>query len=372
MKNILLITWIGGGNFGTCLQSYALNAKLKNLGYNVSFVQDIPIKFKSYIRLAFGFGLKVAKKILRKFCKTANTNSLQCAKRRKFQQENYNVLRINTASKLKEVVKNTDCFITGSDQIWNTYVHFNPRFFLDFADGKKRVAYASSIGTDDVKEEYKEAVKQHLLKFDHIGVREEAAVKALCKLTGRNDIVQVLDPTFLLTPMDWREMSKNAEIEIKIPQNYILCYLIGANSWYTKQLDAVKEKTKIQNIVIIPSAENPNFTFENAIVYKDASPIEFIHLLQKATFVCTDSFHASALSINNSKNFVEFMRFKDDDVKSQNSRIYNLLEHYGLTERIYDKCSDSWTEHIEYERVQKILDNDRKRSLDYLVNAIEN
>ena len=249
---------------------------------------------------------------------------------------------------------------------------FNPRFFLDFSENKKRVAYASSIGTDDVKEEYKEAVKQHLLKFNHIGVREEAAVKALSKLTGRDDIVQVLDPTFLLTPTDWREMSKNAEVEIKIPQKYILCYLIGANSWYTEQLAVVKEKTNIDNIVIIPSAENPSFAFENAIVYKNASPVEFIHLLQNATFVCTDSFHASALSINNSKNFVEFMRFKDDDIKSQNSRIYDLLEHYGLTERIYDKGSDSWTENIDYERVQNILDGDRKRSLDYLVNAIEN
>ena len=48
MKNILLITWLGWGNFGTCLQSYALNTKLNKLGYNVSFVLTIPKKFGLY------------------------------------------------------------------------------------------------------------------------------------------------------------------------------------------------------------------------------------------------------------------------------------------------------------------------------------
>ena len=48
MKNILLITWLGWGNFGTCLQSYALNTKLNKLGYNVSFVLTIQKKYELY------------------------------------------------------------------------------------------------------------------------------------------------------------------------------------------------------------------------------------------------------------------------------------------------------------------------------------
>lgn len=372
MKNILLVTWLGAGNFGTCLQSYALNAKLKYLGYNVSFVQTIPNKFKSSIRVALGLGLNVAKIFLNKFSQANKTNVLQKKKLKKFQQANYNILNINSERKLKHIVDNTDCFITGSDQIWNTFVDYNPRFFLDFAEDKKRIAYASSIGTDEVKEEFRDVVKQHLLKFSHIGVREVTAVEVLSKLTGRKDIVQVLDPTFLLTPADWNEMCKNAEIEIKLPQTYILCYLIGVNDWYKEQLRTVINKTNINNIIIIPSAENPGFTFENAIVYRDAGPVEFVHLIKNASYVCTDSFHASALSINNSINFVEFMRFKDDDIKSQNSRIYNLLDHYGLMDRIFDKNNISWVEKIDYGRVQGVLCSDRERSLEYLINAIEN
>ena len=210
------------------------------------------------------------------------------------------------------------------------------------------------------------------MKFSHIGVRECEAVKVLSELTGRKDIIQVLDPTFLLTPVDWQEMSKQAVFEIEIPKKYILCYLIGQNDWYKEQLLDVRSRLGIEDVVIIPAVENPEFAISDSIVYKDASPVEFVWLIQHSTLVCTDSFHASALSINHSVPFVEFMRFKDTDKKSQNSRIYDLLSHYGLMGCIYQQKSCAWMEPIKYEHVQDILAQDRKNSLDYLVNAIEN
>ena len=44
MKNVVLVTWIGGGNYGTSLQSFALHKKLSDLGYKTSIV----IPFFSY------------------------------------------------------------------------------------------------------------------------------------------------------------------------------------------------------------------------------------------------------------------------------------------------------------------------------------
>ena len=372
MKHIALITWLGSGNYGTCLQSFALNAQLKKLGYDVSFVEITPFKFKSQIRLVLEFGITMLKTIVTKICNPKPAVDLQTSKRIKFQQKYFKILSINTKAQLKQLIGNTDCFISGSDQIWNTYVAFNPRFFLDFAENKKRVSYASSIGTNDVKAEYREAVKHLLMKYSHIGVREKTAEKELSKLTGRNNIKQVLDPTFLLTPEDWQEMSMSAEFETEIPQNYILCYLIGNNTHYINQLATIQNAFDNKNIIIIPAEENRNFSFKGAFVYKDASPIEFVKLLQNADLVCTDSFHATALSINHSVPFVEFMRFNSDYKQSQNSRIYDLLNHYGLMDRIYNENNWSWTDKINYNDVQVILSADRKYSLDYLVNAIEN
>lgn len=369
-KNIVLVTWKGGGNFGTCLQSYALYQKLQYLGYSVSFLTRRPKEYtlKLYVKyILICLGVKWIKNKLKK-----DTRSLQEKKREKFQNDIFRNIQLYTRHQEERLVENTDCFVTGSDQIWNTYYNFNPFFFLDFAGDKKRVAYASSIGTDSVNEEYKDAVRGLLMKFSHIGVRECEAVKVLSELTGRKDIIQVLDPTFLLTPVDWQEMSKQAVFEIEIPKKYILCYLIGQNDWYKEQLLDVRSRLGIEDVVIIPAAENPEFAITDFIVYKDASPVEFIWLIQHASYVCTDSFHASALSINHSIPFVEFMRFKDTDEKSQNSRIYDLLSHYGLMNRIYNQNSDAWCKPIDYLTVQNVLAQDRKNSLNYLVNSIEN
>ena len=46
MKNIVLVTWIGGGNYGTSLQSFALHRKLELLGYNVFFLRKFPDTFR--------------------------------------------------------------------------------------------------------------------------------------------------------------------------------------------------------------------------------------------------------------------------------------------------------------------------------------
>lgn len=368
-KDVVVVTWKGEGNFGTCLQSYALNKILDKLGYQVKFLPSIPEYYSVMLDIKWFFkclGLKKLKDAIKK-----RRMTILEKKRAKFHNKAYNEIVIYTKWQEKRLVSHTDCFITGSDQIWNTFYNFSPFYFLSFVGSCKRVAYASSIGTNSVKEDYKNAVRELLHKFNHIGVREKEAVRVLTDLTGRSDIIQVVDPTFLLSPNDWRELASNAEYEKELPEEYIFCYLIGNNPWYKDYLKDVHSIIGIKNIIIIPSAENPDFSCEGAITYQNASPIEFVDLLQKAKFVCTDSFHATALSINYSVPFVEFLRFKDDDMQSQNSRIYDLLNHYGLMERIYHKESSKWKDAIDYLSVQDVLSCDRQKSMDYLVNAIE-
>lgn len=370
MKRIVLVTWLGRRNYGTCLQSYALHKKIESLGYHVSFLLPLPLKYNIKYHVAFILS-KIG--LLNTILNWVNPpENLQEVKRRSFQRKNINLIRIMTKRQEEKLLSSTDCFITGSDQIWNTYYFYNPFYFLSFVNKEKKIAYASSIGTNYINEKYKEQVKKFLMTFSHIGVRESEAVKVLSDLTGRTDIRKVLDPTFLLLPSEWRSIAKDAVYEEEIPKQYIFCYLLGKNANYKEQLRDVAQKTGIPNILIIPATENKSFYCEGAEVYLHASPVEFVDLLQKAKFVCTDSFHATALSINHSIPFVEFVRFKDDDEKSQNSRIYDLLNHYDLNSRLYSKDSVEWAMPIDYHHVQDILIRDREESMEYLVNAIEN
>lgn len=371
-KRITLVTWLGGGNFGTSLQSFALHRKLQDLGYSVTFLSGCPKKFTiknkiKYVLGLIGVDLSSIKRIIKGEKLTPKQKKLK-----RFIQDNYNLAEaINSKRQLDRIVDSTDVFVTGSDQIWNTVYCFNPFYFLDFAKDKKRIAYASSMGISDFPNEHKQAVKSLLSKFQHIGVREQTAAKAISSLLDRNDIRQVLDPTFLLDRKDWFAISEKADIEIDIHDKYIFCYLIGNNSWYKEQLQDVVASTGIKKVIVVPAVENKDFSVEGAIIYDAAGPLEFIKLIKEAAFVCTDSFHATALSLNMEVPFVEFMRFSDDSKGSQNSRIYDILERYNLTYRIYNKTDKRWAEIIDYSAVSNQINNDRKASLDFLVESIE-
>lgn len=65
------------------------------------------------------------------------------------------------------------------------------------------------------------------------------------------------------------------------------------------------------------------------------------------------------------------MRFSDSDKVSQNSRIYDVLTHYQLMDRIFSDQIAKWSYVIDFTFSNKQLEEDRKKSLDYLVNAIE-
>lgn len=364
-KKVSIITWIGGGNFGTNLQSYALHQHLLNLGY------DTTIFINNYVAMTTKAKLIC---LYRKLKSAVNYYLGWNKKHRKiyqFQKTRYNIVEILTQKGLDRFLKNTDVFITGSDQIWNTYFGYNPFYFLDFAQGVKRISYAPSIGTTTIPEKYKKIVKEHLLKYKHIGVRELSAVSILSNLLNSSNVVNVLDPTFLLDATAWIKLSEDANIETDLPEKFILCYLIGNNDNYMNQIDQVKKTLGISNIVVIPAHEYPDIYVQDAIIYKNAGPIEFINLLNKAQFICSDSFHALAISINLSKEFIAFLRFNDGDLNSQNSRIYDLLNHYKLKDRLYSKDEHSWGSRIDYLPIQEILNKDRISSNNFLISSIE-
>lgn len=371
-KRIQIVTWLGNGNFGTSLQSYALYHFLSLKGYDCSILSSFNYKhfsLKGYLKMLLS-ALGIMKIRERRKIKKA-TDSRKFMKLSEFFEHNIRQESVSNRWQYRNLLRNTDVFCVGSDQVWNAYFNFSPFNFLDFAGNVKRISYASSMGTKDFPEEYKETIKNLLLKFAHISLREKTGREAVSRLTGRNDIKTVLDPTFLLTAKDWNSVSEHSRIEISLPKNYMLVYLIGNNDNYPKQVRELQTKTGIENVIVIPAVENPNFEIKGSIVYRDAAVAEFVKLIKDAAWVCTDSFHATALSINIGKNFTEFLRFKDSDQGSQNSRIYDVLDTFMLQDRLYNEMLDLWSKPIDYKESHAILDHLRMDSTDWLVNAIE-
>ena len=371
---------MGGPNFGSNLQAYALFETLKRQGYSVKLFSGIPCDFFGYpnnfnatyyLRLPLSLlGLYTYFLRLKLTLNSTGAYPLASHKVNRWVRKHLPRKHIFFKWQLSRLKRTESIFMVGSDQVWNTYVCFNPEMYLEFVDHGKRLSYATSVGTRTIKDEYKERMKIALKKFDHISVREKSAVAMLENLTGRKDIEWVLDPTFLISAEQWVRLSTPPRIAHLTDVPYIFCYFLGENDQYAAMLKDVQAKTCVSNIILVPLCKNRTFHSDLYYNYLNADPFEFIWLIAHATIICTDSFHATALSINLNKNFIEFVRFKDSDILSENSRIYDLLSRFDLMSRIYNETHE-WSRPIDFTECNKILDADRTKSLRYLENAIE-
>lgn len=367
---VALVTWLGTGNYGTSLQSYALHEVLRQLGYDVVFLHPFVIPGISHKWFRRWFKMEARK--IRMRIRSLLPSSVKDNRLKKFNAENYNHCYVNGRAGYSRLLSETDVFVTGSDQIWNCVHCFDPFMFLDFAGKGKRMAYASSIGVSRIPEQYEEVVRAFLSLFQHIGTREKSAVALLSSLLGRNDIRQVLDPTFLLPAAHWETFAGKGIKMPGLPEKYLLCYLIGHREEYACQIERVRAGLGIKDVVFLPSLEGEELVLEHSTTDSAAGPYDFVRYIADAEAVCTDSFHACAIAINLSKNFVVLKRFDDADGRSQNDRIYDLLSLFGLSARWYDEAGEEWKRPVAYADVQKRLQEERVKSINYLVQAIEN
>lgn len=379
-KNLCVVTWFGSPNFGTNLQAFSLCNILERNGHSVKILATLPtsqgilpflyhcISNSTLYRIWLWLKTK-----LKKSPKEYYTSLYGYPRIKQWAKTALHPIAPFSARQVQSLVSDTDCFIVGSDQVWNTYVQYNPTMFLSFADNKKRISYASSLGTTGINPNYRDQVKTHLSKFSHIGVREISSIPVINELLGKTIATGVLDPTLLLTADDWNLFCDKPEHKCDFKtDNYIVCYLIGENLSYKENVLNIWRLSNIKNLVIIPACENMNFSISGAVSAPQLTPPEFVWLLKNAALICTDSFHATALSINLGVPFVELLRFDDNDADSQNSRIFNILNRYNLESRLYSQDSREWLKPIDYSKTHKLLTEDRKRSLAWLLNAIEN
>ena len=412
---IKLVTFAPHPNFGTCLQSYALNKILRDLGHDVEFIyngrENPKWGIKDYTRYLIKSILpaKIVQKIREKRETTATQStqqppvvlSLPNSKFRyylskmpfynnvykifkcrtlqwkkvwefTFEDGNYNMKRLYTHDQYDEVVKDADVFITGSDQIWNPYCGgFNPMMFLEFAGEKKRIAYSSSIARPEFPMNVRERAKKDLKKFKYIGIREQSSVGMLNDLLDRDDVRAVVDPTYLLTKEEWMDFANRANVEFELPKKYIFCYYIGDRYRdYSAMVDDVKSQTGILN-VITADCTNGHVNYGDGILYKDGGPYEFVYLLSHATMVCMDSFHATVFALKFGVDFVHILKTKtENSSESQNSRMYDLLKRYNLLYKLYDKKDNDWLRPIDFSVINKKMEEEIISSRDFLLLEI--
>ena len=351
-----VVTWFGTGNFGTDLQSFAFCHYLEGKGHQVYLIQLFHynlVGFPYTVRRCLG----KFKNFIKAWLLGTKTKLLRYKIVQKYKKKYLNIYPLVTTKKeYINLLDAFDCFVSGSDQIWNPY-HLSSFFLLDFAENKPRFAYASSLGVDKIPDNKQSVYIKNLKNFNFIGIREKTGVDVVNNLLGKNIAVQVLDPTFLLTGTEWVDLAEKIDLQDIVLHSYLLVYTIGRRTDYPELINRVRKGYGIEKLVVVNSVEGFRYDFADR-EFDKVSPLQFIYLLKNARFVCTDSFHATALSINMNVNFLNLLRFDKADELSQNSRVYDVLEHYNLSKRIYEG-KELPKEIIDFHEVNFVLMRDR-------------
>lgn len=340
MKKIKIVTINDNNNYGNRLQNYALQHFLLNLTDCDVYTDNTPQKIS-----------------LKKMVKTVLNYSNQWKKNKR--EKNF--------KKFNKLIKYSDqndqffdYFIVGSDQVWNpNFGHCSERELLTKVENEKKISYAASFGVSKLNSEYEDRITKELNKFNHISVREESAKNIIEKLIKNKKIYVNIDPTMLLTAEDWDKISKRPKMLNS--KKYILNYFLGTLSEQRKKEISRIAKDNECEIIDILDEKSP---------YYECGPDEFLYLEKNAFLICTDSFHSSVFAVIYNKPFIIFDR--EDKEEKMNSRLDTLISKLDLKNRRYNNKSIT-EENLKhnYEKAYKLLELERKKSIDFLKKALE-
>ena len=240
MKKVGIITYHHYYNYGTVLQAYALQKAIESLGDYDSEIIDFRAhneKKLSRVQLVMlrirrmGVYIRERERVYR----LKKYDSVFKEKRPFFDEFFDSSLKVssqtfNSYPELKREKLDYDIYVTGSDQTWSPKIGLHPAMFLRFAPvSARKIAYAPSIGVASLQKTESDQINYYLQQYDAISCRESIGQKVLSDCVKGKEIVNVLDPTFLLTGNDWNILATTPGI--KTP--YILCYFIGDRPYYS-------------------------------------------------------------------------------------------------------------------------------------------
>ncbi|WP_207695646.1 hypothetical protein DOK67_0001663 [Enterococcus sp. DIV0212c] len=347
-------------NYGNRLQNYAMQHILEARGHQVKTIKN---SFNSE---------QFQKKIFLKQIKEAVVdgellakigNKITAKKIKELDQLRFKNFQRFTDLKIKETLKSYngcisdvsdleefDCFVIGSDQVWNyNFPRFSEFDFLSFSK-KPKLAYAASFGVDSIPSNLIPIYSQGLAQIDYISVREEKGKEIVEFLTNKSAKV-VLDPTLMLDKMDWLRLTEQKENET---ESFILTYFLDEPTSETKNYIKKIASENALSIKKLGDKKDKDMWI--------VDPIDFVHLFSKAEAIFTDSFHACVFSIIFEKYFEVFER--NTKIPSMNSRIDTLFNYLKLEDRWHE--GNDGMKNYDYSQAHALLKENKKISNDFL------
>ena len=341
-----IVTMVGNFNYGNRLQNYAVSKIYESLGCSVETLDYRGHSLPSAVR-------HLAADILLPREATHPEEMMSRERKDSFARFTSLIPTRRVDVPMSDLASQYDLFSVGSDQVWNpNYVDSYRWMFLRFADRRQRIALAPSIGLSSLQSPYARAmISRGLLGFDYLSVREESGAELIKELTGR-DAQVVIDPTLMLTPETWRRVANGRMVP---DGEYVLTYLLGDKSEsQDKFVGELVSENRASLVRLSDKARKGEI---------DAGPAEFIALIDGASHVVTDSYHAAVFSILMSTPLTIFKR---EGRSNLFSRLATLTKKFDLGAAVFGEdcfCPDVT---ISPTRREEILREERERVADHL------
>lgn len=354
-------------NYGAQLQAFALGIALKNIGFDIEYINRRPSTY-------FEFSSKCDKFIKQKELDTKFRGFVDFEK--SYLQPQSIRLIHNSDYKHLDVSKYF-AVIVGSDQIWRDsyfYSSFEYSPYLYFFDDPdiRKISYAASFGKNTCvqPEDRRNIISSLLKKFYAISVREQSGVDILRNYYDVEG-TWVSDPTLLHTADVYIRklgLTRKSETDFQIGT-----YILGGSYNHFRKLN------KLSQYAHIPLKHIYGSFYHNKILnrfnlnrfMKIPSVIEWLDLILNSKYIVTDSFHGLAFSIIFNKQFVVF-----NNTNGGSERFISLLRVLGLEDRLFEWNADEQIvfqklrEKINYEDVNSRLKTFVSPSLDFLKRSL--
>lgn len=315
MKTAIL-TFQFAHNYGALLQAYALKQYLKSHdveGEIAPYYPDWAQTEYAISPFAKGISLRRRTRLALQYWKRKGQSEVF----NKFISEELDAGNtFSSESELKKWLEMHECVICGSDQIWNSNITGAGGAYFAGDCKVKKISYAASLGTTQLNETQKRNIIDYLPSFSSISVREPGSAMQLTQILHK-DVQVVMDPVFLLDRSDWKKLSRPVNINSK----YLFLYFLQENE---KLLEYAKKYAKENGLKIYEVHPTLATKHNGCKRLENVGPKEFIWLIENASCVCTNSFHATAFSTIFRKKLIHIPNSKSPE------RTTSLLERVGI------------------------------------------
>lgn len=364
-----ILTYHRSINYGAYLQAYALTKTLTKFGLEIEIIDFNTNKSEEVYRVKNKNPLK---RILNKKRANAFKESLSFMPLSKESLISDNIAEFN-----KFISNKYDVIIVGSDEIWRTdsFRGFPNPYWLNGISGIQKIAYAASSCSDlsKLSAENQQYIREALLDYQAIGVRDQYTFDELSRVLGNNRNLQICcDPTFLT------EFSANPEQGKEILAKRFCVNtkkkMIGIMLNDKRLADRIHEKYR--NKYELVSVYNIHSGFKNAVTI---TPFEWIDVISCFELLITNYFHGTCFAI---KLNIQFVSIDSRESVIEHGKIYDLLNRNHLLYRLFSTNDNQYIQsalslcdnylHDKTEKISfsDVSNNEKKLGVAFLNNWI--